>query len=125
LETDLRISIYFAKGDEQHAPEGMGWYIAATYLDELTDGLTVEVIPRVRLPAGDMEKVAKVLDKFASGKPMNWLDHQNYKRGDSSLEAVVHSANDQAKDLLAAKLAEAEEAVRRIEALRARAGEFE
>jgi hypothetical protein len=120
-ETELRINLYFARGYETYAVEGTGWYLAATYPD--ADGATIEVIPRVRLPAGDVEKIAKVLDRFASGKPMNWMP--NYKRSDSTLESVVHSANDQARDIVKEQLANAEELAKRLEALRARASEFD
>jgi hypothetical protein len=121
-ETDLRIALYFCKGDEPHAVEGTGWYIAATYP---VDGEVVEVVPRVRIPAADMEKVAKVLDKFVNGRPMNWSPQEGYRRGDSSIETVVHSANDQARDLVQEQLANAENLVKRLEALRARASEFD
>lgn len=121
-ELDLRINLHFAKGDEPYAVEGTGWYLMATYP---VNGEVVEVIPRVRLPAGDVEKIAKVLDKFASGKPMNWSGLENFRRGDSSLEAVVHSANDQARELVKEQLANAEALAKRLEALRARASEFD
>jgi hypothetical protein len=123
MKTNVSLQLYFCDGTEPVAVEGMGWYINAHYID---DGKFVQVIPRVRIPAAEAEKFAKVADNFVNGKPMNWLPEQgNSVRSDEGLASVVEAANVEAKALAAQQLAQAEEAVKRVEYLRTRASEWQ
>jgi hypothetical protein len=121
---DLRIILYFAvEGDA--APEGPGWYLAATRPGSTSMGAplaTEEIIPRVRLNATEASKIGKVLDNFTRNKPLNYSPLMI--RSDLSLEAAVAEANTAGAAAVQEKLAQAEDLARQLELLRARAGEF-
>lgn len=121
-ELDIRAVLYFGEGGPQ-APEGPGWYLAATY--NAAQGKHKEVIPHVRLLPKEAILFAKMVDKLSRGKPLNWYEGDEFEVDDRSLEAVVTVANDQAAAKVTARLAEAESLVRNLEALKARAKEFE
>jgi hypothetical protein len=124
---DLRIMMYFAI-DGPSAPEGPGWYLAATRPVPnpnevpVTAPRTEEIIPRIRLTAIDATKIGKVLDNFTKNKPLNYSPHM--MRSNLSLEAAVAEANTAGGEAVRAKLAEAEDLARKLELLRERAGEF-
>lgn len=118
---ELRTIMYFAiEGDA--APEGPGWYLAATRPLGPDTSAREEIIPRVRISAKDAIKIGKVLDNFTRNKPLNYSPLMT--RSDLSLEAAIAEANTSGGQAVQAKLAEAEELARQLELLRARAGEF-
>jgi hypothetical protein len=69
-----------------------------------------------------MPKLAKVLDKFAEGKPLNWSPTLNHE--DISLEQAVLEAIETGREIFQQQLQQAEEAVARLDHLRRRAAEF-
>ena len=120
--TSLRISLYFEVQDGvPHAPEGPGWYLAAIRTNQ---GSVGEIIPRVRLSNDEAVKLCKVFDNFANGKPMNWATSEGAVREDISVEQAAIEANAAGKEAIRQQLADAEQAVRRLDALRRRAQEF-
>lgn len=124
----VRVNLYFEPLDgQEHAPDGPGWYLLATRSGAREDesGLktlvVTEIIPRVRLTNAEAPKLAKVLDKFAEGKPLNW---SNLPHEDISLEQAFLEAIEAGGEVVRQQLAEAENAVERLENLRRRAAEF-
>lgn len=108
----------------------MGWYLAAAYVNPQLVGSTqtnqvVEVVPHVRIPPSEMRKIAQVLDKFAGGKPLNWMEGHAFTRSDKSLPEVVDAANEQAARYAKEQVDRAEELVQNLDHLRARAKEWE
>jgi hypothetical protein len=126
MKQNLHIAIYFRSDEGELSPEGPGWYILATRprAPEVDHDTPVEdILPRIRLDNKDVPKIAKVLDNFAKGKELNWRPH--YGRADISLEQAVVEATQAGREAIQRQLAEAEEAVRRLESLRARVEEFD
>lgn len=121
---DLRVGIYFEpRADQPHAPAGPGWYIAATRSKDFADGPQhCEVVPRVRLSNEEAAQIAKVLDRFVDGKPLNWAGQ--LRRDDVSLEQAVAEAIQVGKEILAAEVAKAEAAAAQLERLRKIQEEF-
>lgn len=119
---DARFTLYFAEDYGDEAPEGPGWYLFGTATD--ADG-PMTVLPRIRISGKQATVLAKVVDKQVEGKPFNWPVIPGLRRGDVGFEPVVVAMNERAKEVVAAKVAEAEELAQKIEQLRARAQEFE
>lgn len=116
----VRLNLYFEPLDgTPHAPDGPGWYL---YANRQEKGRNIEIIPRVRLSNAEAPKLAKVIDKFAEGKPLNWLPGSDH--GDISLEQAFLEAIEAGGESVRKQLEEAENAVERLENLRRRAAEF-
>lgn len=123
MKEDLRIQIYFATEEAPHAPEGPGWYVVATRpTSGIPEVAVQEILPRIRLNLKDVPKLAKVIDKFTEGKPLNWATDNH---GDISLEQAVNEATDAGKEIIKQRLVEAEAAVQKLAELRARVEEFD
>lgn len=105
----------------EHAPDGPGWYILAT-ADNEQDIIAAQIVPRVRLSNEDAVKIAKVLDKFVQGKPLNWVE--DAPKLDVSLEQAVAETTQRGTELVRTQLEEAREAVERLANLERRAKEF-
>lgn len=117
---DLRINIYLATVDGPSAPEGPGWYIAATRAP--SNEIPHEIIPRVRIPGNDMEKLGQVLDNFVKGKPQNWSE--GLIRDDISLREAIRQANISAREILENRIEFLKSAQQQLEMLAQRAEEF-
>lgn len=95
-----------------------------THQQDFTETETIEeILPRIRLDNKDIPKLAKVIDKFVEDHPLNW--HPNAIRADISLEKAVNDAHAAGFAIIQSHLAEAEDAVRKLDELRARVREFD
>ncbi len=118
---NLRLTLYFEAVDgKDHAPDGPGWYLLAT--GENVGQPPSQVIPYVRLTNDEAIKLAKVIDKFVQGKPLNW--RENKPRENISLEQAVAETNEIGKELVQRQLDNARVAVERLANLERRAKEF-
>lgn len=124
---DLRFNIYLATDDGPHAPEGPGWYVLATYTDNNPEGhpTLYEVIPHVRLPAGEMEKLAQVIDNFVKSKPQNWSQNIHTSGADTTARNAVRIANEEAQAAIKAQIAYLQTAQQQLEILSNRVTEFD
>lgn len=123
---DLRINLYLATEDGSFAPEGPGWYLTAaeTIRQDSTTEVR-EIIPHVRIPGTEMERLGQVLDNFAKGKPQNWTTSHGYTRLDVSLREAIRQANIVARDEINRRIEYLKSAQQQLEMLAARAEEFD
>lgn len=119
---DARFTLYFADDYGDEAPEGPGWYLFGTASDQ--EG-PMTILPRIRISGKQAVVLAKVVDKQIEGKPFNWPTIPGVRRGDVGLEGPVVAMNERAKEVVAFKLAEAQQLAQKIEQLHARAEEFD
>lgn len=122
---DLRFNIYLAAEDGPHAPEGPGWYVLATYTDGATPPVLYEVIPHVRIPAGEMEKLAQVIDNFVKDKPQNWSQNIHTAGADTTARNAVRIANERAQAAIKERIAYLQTAQQQLEMLANRVTEFD
>lgn len=113
---DIRLNMFYL----QNGPEGPGWYLAGTrFIEDRCE----EIIPRVRLTAGEAEKFATVTDNFARGKPLNWTP--NFIRVDTNLRNAIHEANEMAREELEGHIAWLQSQHDKLDILKARIAEFD
>lgn len=120
-----RVNIYLALEDGPHAPEGPGWYITATNMDDPEQQHVEEIVPHVRLAGPIMEKLAQVIDNFTKDQPQNWNPNQGFVRTDMSLREAVRKANEEAQQTVQARIDYLTRAQNQLDMLRARAREFD
>lgn len=122
MQNDVRLVLYFGTGEGAlAAPEGPGWYLYATR-PTTQMGQTEEIIPHVRLPSSEAIQLAKVVDRFTQGKPLNYTS--GAVQSNDSLEVAIATANEEAKALVQRELEEAQRQIHNLEVLKARAKEF-